>query len=133
MQFVIKPVFVFIALIVAVTLAWLLYSWLYYINEVVEEGSAYGFTITSNKIEAVEDIRKLWETNSEIYVEIYDKEDSNRYLKFPVDNLDIEKLSSIDIWDITLDENAIADAIRLTFSEQKLIQIFRYRRNFENP
>ena len=105
-----------------------------YIDETVTSGSAYGFSIGSSKQQAIEQASALREThpNAVLYVD-FGPRAGDRFTVSPT--LDqIERLEPHDQWSCQLDgPKEFFNTVRLTFLDDRLVEIHRHRKYFELP
>jgi hypothetical protein len=111
-------------------------SYLYatYIDETVVSGSAYGFSIGSSKQQAIEHAAALRKDhpNAVIYVD-FGPRAGDRFTIAPTAD-QIDTLEPHDLWSFQLDgPTEFFNTVRLTFHDDRLIEIHRHRKNFELP
>ena len=129
-----KVVFYVIGLIVLLIAGYIAYLAATYIDESVTVGSAYGFEIGSAKKQSFDDIKKLLTLYPHLVIYYsYGSKAGDYELVLPTDN-EYSKIEQQDRWTLLLDgDNEFFNVIKLSFRENKLIEIYRHRKYFELP
>ena len=129
-----KAVLYIISFLVLLIAGYIVYLAATYIDESVTVGSAYGFEIGSPKGQSFNDIRKLLNQypNLVIYYTYGNKAGDNEIV-LPIDN-EYSKIEQQDRWALLLDgDGEFFNVIKLSFNENKLVNIYRHRKYFELP
>jgi len=121
----------FVVLLIAGYIAYLAVT---YIDESVAVGSAYGFEIGSPKKQSFDDIKKLLNQYPHLVIYYsYGSKAGDSEIVLPSDN-EYSKIEQQDRWTLLLDgDGEYFNVIKLSFSEHKLIEIYRHRKYFELP
>jgi hypothetical protein len=122
--------FVFVVgLLALITVSFLWYFYLTYIDETTLEGAVYGYAIGQSKPEAYS-VATVQFANDEISglhiwdpFETFDATDRN----YPI-------IKSADLWTVFPDDrDNFRDSVKLHFSARELVKIHRHRQRFELP
>lgn len=108
------------------------YLYFTYIDEIIVEGTAYGFTIQENKREVFLKAKKLFNDKTIFYggYETLSRARNSRKILIFSDS-DYKHLLNYDIWYFAYD-NSFRDSINLKFdTKDKLVEIHRHRQYFE--
>ena len=115
-----------------VTIGFVSYVYLNYIDETIQTGEAYGFKIGDNKDETFCRTKNAFDSKP-VYI-LFPLEENgygpHREFSFTKENFDI--LSKREEWEFFFDDSFF-DSLKLNFENGKLSTIHRYRKNFELP
>lgn len=105
-----------------------------YIDESIKIGTAYGFEIGSSKKQSFDDIKDSLNQFPQLVIYYsYGRKAGDYEIVLPTDN-DYSKIEQQDRWILLLDgDGEFFNVIKLTFRENKLIEINRHRKYFEMP
>ena len=110
------------------------FLWASYISETTSSGSAYGFSIDSSKAEsaaALSDFRRA-HPKAVVYVSSGPRAGDHFTALASEDQLHL--LQPHHQWDILLNgPGEFRNVVRLTFKEDRLVDIYRHRQYFELP
>ena len=102
-----------------------------YIDETVTSGSAYGFDIGASRREAVHSAAAL-SPNAVIYVNHGPRAGDNFSVQPALSQL--SQLEDHNQWKVLVDgDGEFFNIVRLTFREDRLVEIHRHRQYFELP
>lgn len=113
---------------------YLLFLWGTYIDNTVESGTNYGFTIGTTKDRVYKDILIVNKQypKLKIYINYGDRAGDNITLSPTKNNFD--KIKKYNRWEILLDgDGEYHNVIRLYYAKNNLNQIYRHRKYFELP
>lgn len=131
---------------IIVVLGWVLYQYLYYIDETITEGEAYGLTVGSTKLETYSNIRRAFQKidpdNPRVFMlRRVSQETSAWALARPGRHLFVEtpleegwysELEHENVWEFYVGPS-FYNSLTLTFCEDRLCEIYRHRKAFELP
>lgn len=102
-----------------------------YINDTVEEGSGYGFTIGQTKEEAYLAARKYY---GDVFIlHPIDKGGYGPHVEFSFSDEEYGLIKDRNRWDFYFSEDSFFNAVKLKFRENRLFYIHRHRKYFEVP
>lgn len=128
----IKNLFFIGAFLFAVILILILVTHLFYIGEIITNGSAYGFDIGTNKQIAFENLLEKSKCKEITYISYFSPKSKNKNELSIIEENDNEILS-IDTWQLRMKSWVPIDNLRLKFENGSLIEIYRHRDLFEVP
>lgn len=131
---------------IVLVLGWALYQYIYYIDETVTEGDAYGLTIGSTKRETYSNIGRVFQRispdNPRVFILRQVSEETSTWaLARPGRHLFVEtpleagwfsELEHEDVWEFYIGPSFI-NSLTLKFCEERLCEIHRHRKAFELP
>ena len=110
------------------------YLWATYIDETINSGSKYGFTLGHSKKDSFDKISDLLEKypKTKIYIS-YGQRAGDRFTLAPTASAYI-KIKEYETWSLLLDgDGEFFNTIRLRFRGDNLSEIHRHRKYFEAP
>lgn len=109
------------------------YLWATYLDETVVSGTAYGFTIGASRQEVLAAARSLNDHPRAVVYISYGPRTGDHFSIAP-SQVRIEQLQAHDQWDVLLDgSDKFFNSVRLTFNDDRLVEIHRHRQRFEIP
>ncbi|MCL6711675.1 hypothetical protein M8R20_32305 [Pseudomonas sp. R2.Fl] len=109
------------------------YLWATYLDETLVSGAAYGFTIGASKQEALAAARSLDDYPHAVLYISYGPRAGDHFSIAP-SQARIEQLQAYDQWDVLFNgSDKFFNSVRLTFNDNRLVEIHRHRQRFEMP
>jgi len=119
----------FVVLVVLIG-AYILYLKATYIEEEIETGSAYGFTVGDTKDAVYKNAKTLY-ADRKVFIRYPIESDGyGPIYEFTFSDVDYEKIKNDKKWEFYFDK---MDSIRLIFEGEHLVLIHRHRQHFELP
>jgi hypothetical protein len=110
------------------------FLWASTIHDTVTQGSKYGFTIGSNKVETLNDVKALKKVYPDSVIYTYVKTTNPHNPKHTKLSFDIDVLLQHDEWRIYFaGDGEYSNSIRLSFKGNELNSLYRHRQYYELP
>ena len=109
------------------------FLWATYISDPVTSGSAYGFQIGESKEETAKRVEALKQKYPEAVLDVTYGSRAGDHLTMPITNVELTRAKRGDHWQIDLRPSEGWNFIRLNFTDNSLVQIYRHRQYFELP
>jgi len=103
-----------------------------YIDESIDVGEAYGFKIGDSKKQAYLKAREIYQGKIIFILYPTDKEGFGPHKKFDFSEENYQLIVSREKWEFFFDDG-FYDSLKLTFVNDRLSNIHRYRKPFELP
>ncbi len=129
-----KAIAAFLLLPVALVAGYVGFLWASYISETTSSGSAYGFRIDSSKAHSAAALTSFRQAHQKAAVYVSYGPRAGDHFTVPASEAQLHALQPHDQWDILLNgPGEFRNLIRLTFKEDRLVDIYRHRQYFELP
>jgi hypothetical protein len=125
-------IYIIISLGAIVLLSVFIYARLTYIDNVVKEGSAYGFFISDSKESSCYRAKKVFDGEKVFIIHPVDNNGFGPHMVFNSIEDSCDLLNKRSIWRFYFDEG-FYDFLELNFLDDKLFEIYRHRKKFELP
>ena len=130
LKLIIYPILVSIVIIIG----YVVFLWSTTIHDTVTQGSKYGFTIGSNKLETLNDVLILKKNYPDSVIYTYVKTNNPHNPKHTKLSFDINALVQHDEWRIYFSgDGEYSNSIRLNFKGNELNSLYRHRQYYELP
>lgn len=103
-----------------------------YIDHLVEEGEAYGFSIGDSKKQSYQKAMQIFADKKVFILYPLGSNNFGPHKKFNFINSEYKLIENRDVWKFYFDDGFF-DFIKLTFSNDALISIYRHRKKHELP
>jgi len=109
------------------------YCWLTYIDETITTGDAYGFCVGDSKLETYQRAGQQFQEKTVwfAYPPDYRQAVVRRNTTFSDDEFDLLALGEQNKWQLYF--GSFFDTIQLSFTNDRLVEIYRHRQKFELP
>jgi hypothetical protein len=118
---------------VLVVAGYIVYLWATYLDKTITSGSAYGFEIGASKQQTLTSSGRLPNYPGAVLYVSYGPRAGDNFSIPPLPS-NLPQLQLHDNWEVLLDgKGEFSNIIRLKFRDDRLIEIYRHRQNFELP
>ena len=108
------------------------YLWLTYIDDTITSGEGYGFNIGETKEQIFDKAIKIFQDENIYILNSLDGRGYRSHEEFEFTSEDYELLKNRNKWEFYYAEGYF-DSIKLTFEQDRLVEIYRHRKKFELP
>lgn len=122
---------IIICVIVCIILFNICNFWLTYIDETIISGEGYGFAIGDSKQQVFGKANKLYQDKKLFILYPSDHQGLGPHREFNFTEEEYELIKDRNLWDFHYPTGYFVDCIKLTFEQDKLVEIYRHRQKFE--
>jgi len=119
-------------ILIIIGIAAFLFFRIYFINDTIVEGSGYGFSIGMTKAEVFQKVVNKYKNNTIYMLHPINHDEWGPHYKLTFSKGDLSILLERNVWRLYFDES-YSNGIVFKFSNEKLVEIWRYRGSFELP
>jgi hypothetical protein len=125
---------ILIFVLVSILALYVAFLWITYIDNTTTSGSKYGFTIGTSKEEVYDQIILQQQPYPDLYFYVRTGKQSKDLIEAPVKSVPLARIKNYERWELQFDgKHEYFNVLKLTFVENRLIEIHRHRKYFELP
>lgn len=121
-----------IFVLIGVLIAYVLFLYLTYTDIEITVGEYDGYNVSMTKEEAYAVVISKNQTSDFYVMHPLNENGVGLLIKFDKNLMTYEYMNDLNIWSIYFDDN-YHNVIKLSFKDNKLVKIYRHRKNFDLP
>ena len=121
-----------IFILISLVAIYVFFLYVSYIDSEITTGKSYGYEINMSKEKAFKVIVSESKTNDIFVMYPLNENELGPLIQYDQDIMNYEYMKELDQWVLYFNDN-YHNVIKLSFSDNKLIKIYRHRKYFELP